>query len=269
MEALPAVIYRNDDAIYLNGELLDALPENLYIPPHALRVLLSTFCGPFDLLLYLIRRQRFNVLDLPMQTITTQYFHYMRLMQKEDLPLAGEYLSMAAWLCEIKSRLLLPASADVEAEEDPRQDLSQRLQAYMKIQNLAHALDKLPRLQRDFFIPHIDGDESLRALPPPCPQWSDLQAIMRELILRRKLSREHEIKREPYRLDERMDALLRQSLAGGWHNWRPVFRTWDDKQRLIVDFLALLILSKRGAIDLEQQGALLRYRRRLTAEAVA
>ena len=239
-------------AIRVRGEAYTELPEDLYIPPEALRVVLEAFEGPLDLLLYLIRRQNLDVLDIPVAMITAQYLEYIRLMDALRLELAGEYLVMAAWLAEIKSRLLLPKMADEEGEEiDPRAELARRLQAYAQVRLAATELDALPRVHRDIWPAQARVEEIDVPQAPP-PELRELLFALKELLGRAELLRAHSISREPLSVRERMSRVLEYLRD---HQRGSLFGLWNqDEGRagLIVTFLAVLELTRNGVPSLIQ-----------------
>jgi segregation and condensation protein A len=236
----------------LYGEPLESCPEGLYIPPDALRVFLESFEGPLDLLLYLIRRQKFNVMDIPMAELTEQYMRYVEMVRASDLELAAAYLVMSATLMQIKSRLLLPAREEESGEEeDPRAELMRRLLEYEKIREGAKALDALPRLGRDFFLPAPDvpgPDAAL--LPVLTPQ--DLSEAWRGVLARLKLSARHKVTRQELSVREHMTAVLRRISAEGRVSLRGLIAGSADREVIAVWFLALLELAKDGLVTLTQ-----------------
>lgn len=240
------------EAIRVRGEALTELPEDLYIPPEALRIVLEAFEGPLDLLLYLIRRQNLDVLDIPVAMITAQYLDYIRLMDTLRLELAGEYLVMAAWLAEIKSRLLLPKMADEEGEEiDPRAELARRLQAYAQVRIGAKELDQLPRVGRDVW-PATARVEDYETPQPEAPPLRELLAALQDLLGRAELLRSHQISREPLSIRERMSRVLEYL---GKHRSGGLLELWSrDEGRggLIVTFLAVLELTRNGVLNIMQ-----------------
>ncbi len=250
--ATPAADEAEAKSIRVGGEMLSALPDDLYIPPEALRVVLDAFEGPLDLLLYLIRRQNLDVLDIPVAMITAQYLEYIRLMDTLRLELAGEYLVMAAWLAEIKSRLLLPKMADEDGEEhDPRAELARRLQAYAQVRIGARELDNLPRVARDIW-PASALVEDYEAPQPAPPPLRELLVALQELLSRAELLRSHTISREPLSVRERMSRvleLLRERRSSG------LLELWvreEGRGGLIVTFLAVLELTRNGILNVVQ-----------------
>lgn len=238
----------------LYGEPLEDCPEGLYIPPDALRVFLESFEGPLDLLLYLIRRQKFNVMDIPMAELTEQYMRYVEMVRASDLELAAAYLVMSATLMQIKSRLLLPArEEDGGEEEDPRAELMRRLLEYEKIREGAKALDALPRLGRDFFLPSPDVPApDASAMPAAAPQ--DLAEAWRAVLARLKLSARHKVTRQELSVREHMTAVLKRISAEGRVSLRELIAGSAEREVIAVWFLALLELAKDGLVTLVQAG---------------
>nr|MBV6630384.1 segregation/condensation protein A [Oceanococcus sp. HetDA_MAG_MS8] len=238
--------------IRVRGEPLAELPDDLFIPPEALRVVLDAFEGPLDLLLYLIRRQNLDVLDIPVAMITAQYLEYIRLMDVLRLELAGEYLVMAAWLAEIKSRLLLPKVVEEDGEEvDPRAELSRRLQAYAQVRIGAQELDLLPRVHRDIWPAQARYEAPEASLPPP-PALKELLLALHDVLRRTELVKAHSISREPLSVRERMSRVLQYL---GQHRSGSLLSLWsqdEGRAGLIVTFLAILELTRNGVVALVQ-----------------
>jgi len=239
----------------VGGEPYTQLPQDLYIPPDALEVFLEAFEGPLDLLLYLIKRQNLNILDIPIADITRQYMEYLALMKEMQLELAAEYLVMAAWLAEIKSRLLLPRPATSEAEEeDPRAELVRRLQEYERFQQAARALDVLPRLERDFFPASAEPiQRELRQAPPVT--LADLLSALREALARAELFGRHHIQRETLSVRERMSQVLERLDALRFTPFSALFRPEEGRMGVVVTFLAVLELLRETLLELVQAEA--------------
>lgn len=239
----------------VRGELLTRLPQDLYIPPDALEVVLESFEGPLDLLLYLIRRQNLDILDIPVAEITRQYMGYIDLLQSLRLELAAEYLLMAAWLAEIKSRLLLPrppVQADEEAE-DPRAELVRRLQEYARIRSAADQLDALPRLERDLFPMAVAVPEWVPERPPPQVAARDLALAFAALIQRSALFTHHTIRAEVLSIRERMSAVLaRLDGAAGPLTLDALWTRQEGRLGLVVTFLAVLELIREQRVTAHQ-----------------
>ncbi|HUH95512.1 MAG TPA: ScpA family protein [Casimicrobiaceae bacterium] len=235
------------------GEPLLELPQDLYIPPEALEIFLETFEGPLDLLLYLIRRENINVLDIPMAELTRQYLGYVEMMRRTQLELAAEYLLMAAVLIEIKSRLLLPRppAAAGEEPEDPRAELVRRLLEYERMKAGAQALDALPLAERDFAIVRVWFDRVASArLPDVRPD--DLTAAWATLIARARASRHHLVTREQLSVRSQMSRILKLLEPGRYVEFSELFDERLDAPRLVVTFLAILELAREQLLDVTQ-----------------
>jgi segregation and condensation protein A len=240
----------------LYGEPLFALPTDLYIPPDALEVFLEAFEGPLDLLLYLIRRQNFNILDIPMASVTRQYLAYVEQIRKTNLELASDYLLMAAMLIEIKSRMLLPPrkSADGKEAEDPRAELVRRLVEYEQMKLAATRLDALPLLGRDFLRAEAAVDESMTMrLPEVSP--ADLRETWADLMKRARLNQHHKISREQLSVREHMSLLLRAMHGRRFAIFEELFDPGHGPQVLVVVFIALLELAREHLIEVTQAEA--------------
>ena len=250
-ETLPAALVH----ARVRGELLTRLPQDLYIPPDALEVVLESFEGPLDLLLYLIRRQNLDILDIPVAEITRQYMGYIDLLQSLRLELAAEYLLMAAWLAEIKSRLLLPrppVQTDEEAE-DPRAELVRRLKEYARIRSAADQLDALPRLERDLFPMAVAVPEWVPERPPPQVAARDLALAFAALIHRSALFTHHTIRGEVLSIRERMSAVLaRLDGAAGPLTLDALWTRQEGRLGLVVTFLAVLELIREQRVTAHQ-----------------
>jgi segregation and condensation protein A len=240
----------------LYGEPLFKLPQDLYIPPDALEVFLETFEGPLDLLLYLIRKQNFNVLDIPMAQVTKQYLGYIEQIRKSNLELAAEYLLMAALLIEIKSRMLLPVKkGDTGAEaEDPRAELVRRLLEYEQMKLAAQRLDQLPVAGRDFVRAQVTIGEALATRLPQVDAL-DLRAAWAEVLKRAKLGASHRITREQLSVREHMTAILRTLQNTRFVEFTELFDRTRGVAVAIVHFLALLELSREALVDITQAEA--------------
>jgi len=237
----------------LYGEPLFAIPQDLYIPPDALEVFLEAFEGPLDLLLYLIRRQNFNILDIPMAGVTRQYLAYVDEIRGRNLELAAEYLLMAAMLIEIKSRMLLPPRkvAGGEEAEDPRAELVRRLLEYERIKLAAAALQTAPVLGRDFLRVQIAVEQSLQPRFPDV-ELTDLQEAWRDILRRAKLVQHHHISREQLSVREHMGIVLRHLRGQRFVEFEKLFDPGQGSQVLVVTFIALLELAKENLIDITQ-----------------
>jgi segregation and condensation protein A len=240
----------------LYGEPLFALPHDLYIPPDALQVFLEAFEGPLDLLLYLIRKQNFNILDIPMAEVTRQYLSYVDQIRTSHLELAGEYLLMAAMLIEIKSRMLLPPKKAPEGEdaEDPRAELVRRLLEYEQIKLAAHHLNELPQLGRDFLRAQVYVEQSLAPrLPDVHPL--ELQQAWLDILKRATLVQHHRISREELSVREHMSLVLRQLQGRRFVEFGELFDVGKGVPVLVVTFIAMLELAKETLIELTQAEA--------------
>ena len=238
------------------GEPYNDLPRDLYIPPEALEIFLETFEGPLDLLLYLIRRQNINVLDIPMAELTRQYLGYVEMMRRTQLELAAEYLLMAAVLIEIKSRLLLPRPPAIAGDEveDPRAELVRRLLEYEQIKSAAQAIDALPLADRDFATVRVWFE---RVAPSRLPDVTpaDLKAAWATLIARARSNRHHQVTREQLSVRAEMSRVLKALPAGRFIEFIELFAPHADVPHLVVTFLALLELAREQLIDIAQAEA--------------
>ena len=240
----------------LYGEPLFKLPQDLYIPPDALQVFLEAFEGPLDLLLYLIRKQNFNILDIPMAAVTRQYLSYVDEIRATNLELAAEYLLMAAMLIEIKSRMLLPPKKVAEGEEaeDPRAELVRRLLEYEQMKLAAHRLAEVPQYGRDFLRAAVYVEQ---ALVPRFPDVHvvDLQSAWRDILRRAKLVQHHRISREELSVREHMSIVLRQLQGRRFVEFGELFDVSRGTPVLVVTFIAMLELAKETLIELTQAEA--------------
>jgi segregation and condensation protein A len=240
----------------VNGEPISQLPRDLYIPPQALEVFLEAFEGPLDLLLYLIRRQNLDILDIPLAEITRQYMQYIELMQDLQLELAGEYLVMAATLAEIKSRMLLPRPpSGAEEDEDPRAELVRRLQEYERFKRAAQDIDGLTRLERDVWPTVVELKERrmTRALPQITLQ--ELLVAFKEVVARAEMFAHHHIARERLSVGERMSDILALLGSAGFLEFSHLFRPEEGRMGVTVTFVAILELMREGLIDIVQAEA--------------
>ncbi len=237
----------------LYGEPLFAMPQDLYIPPDALEVFLEAFEGPLDLLLYLIRKQNFNILDIPMAAVTRQYLLYVDEIRGRNLELAAEYLLMAAMLIEIKSRMLLPPKKAAEGQEpeDPRAELVRRLLEYEQIKLAAARLNAVPQLGRDFLKAEVYIEQ---ALQPRFPDVNivDLQEAWRDILKRAKLVQHHHITREELSVREHMSLVLKKLQGRRFVEFEDLFDPASGAPVLVVTFIALLELAKETLIEITQ-----------------
>ncbi|MFC6284729.1 MULTISPECIES: segregation and condensation protein A [Polaromonas] len=240
----------------LYGEPLFAMPHDLYIPPDALQVFLEAFEGPLDLLLYLIRKQNFNILDIPMAAVTRQYLTYVDEIRATNLELAAEYLLMAAMLIEIKSRMLLPPKKVAEGQEaeDPRAELVRRLLEYEQIKLAAHKLNEMPQFGRDFLRAQVYVEQSLQPRFPDV-HVVDLQDAWRDIVKRAKLVQHHVISREELSVREHMSIVLRKLQGRKFLEFEDLFDPTRGMPVLVVTFIALLELSKEGLLEVTQAEA--------------
>jgi segregation and condensation protein A len=240
----------------LYGEPLFALPTDLYIPPDALEVFLEAFEGPLDLLLYLIRKQNFNILDIPMAAVTRQYLVYVDEIRTRNLELAAEYLLMAAMLIEIKSRMLLPPrkAAPGEEAEDPRAELVRRLLEYEQMKLAAARLNELPQLGRDVLRAQVTIEQSLQPRFPDV-QLVDLQEAWRDILKRARLVQHHRISREALSVREHMSIVLRKLQGRRFVEFEHLFDVQRGVPVLIVTFIAMLELAKEALVEVTQAEA--------------
>jgi segregation and condensation protein A len=238
----------------VNGEPVTHMPRDLYIPPQALEVILEAFEGPLDLLLYLIRRQNLDVLDIPLAEITRQYMKYIELMQDMQLELAGEYLVMAATLAEIKSRMLLPRAslAADGSEEDPRAELVRRLQEYERFKRAAENIDRLPRLERDVWSAGaaLTDRKVVRLVPQVTLQ--EMLLALRDVVSRSEMFAHHHVQRERLSVRARMSDIVAQLAGGSFMDFVQLFRPEEGRMGVAVTFIAILELVREGLIDIVQ-----------------
>jgi segregation and condensation protein A len=255
-DSLPPAAIDHVAVARLYGEPLFAMPQDLYIPPDALEVFLEAFEGPLDLLLYLIRKQNFNILDIPLAEVTRQYLSYVDEIRQRNLELAAEYLLMAAMLIEIKSRMLLPArkTDDGSEPEDPRAELVRRLLEYEQIKLAAARLDALPVLGRDFLRAQVAIEQSIE------PRWPEVAAIelrdaWRDILARAKLVQHHRIAREQLSVREHMSQVLRRLQGRRFALFEDLFDTHRGVPVVVVTFIALLELSRESLVEVTQAEA--------------
>lgn len=243
----------NKPLAIVRGEPFSNLPKDLYIPPNALEVILESFSGPMDLLLYLIKKENIDILDIPIAKVTDQYMEYIELMTQLQWELAAEYLLMAAMLAEIKSRLLLPKPTAVTGEEeDPRAELVRRLREYERIKKASEDLDALPRLERDIF--NIDVDvpkiKQERQLPPL--QLQELLAALKDVLQRSSMYVHHLVKREGLSVRERMTQILERMQTEKFIRFASLFNIAEGRLGVVVTFVAILELLRQAIIDMVQ-----------------
>lgn len=240
----------------LYGEPLFALPQDLYIPPDALEIFLEAFEGPLDLLLYLIRKQNFNILDIPMAAVTRQYLVYVDEIRVRNLELAAEYLLMAAMLIEIKSRMLLPPKKTAEGEEpeDPRAELVRRLLEYEQMKAAAFRLNEMPQVGRDVLRAQVFIEQALQPRFPDV-DMNDLQEAWRDILRRAKLVQHHKITREELSVREHMSMVLKKLQGRRFVEFEHLFEVGRGVPVLIVTFIAMLELAKETLIEVTQAEA--------------
>ena len=237
----------------VEGEPVTELPRDLYIPPHALEVFLEAFEGPLDLLLYLIRRQNLDILDIPIAEISRQYVKYIELMTEMQFELAGEYLVMAATLAEIKSRMLLPRSSDGDDEEDdPRAELVRRLQEYERFKQAAGDIDLLERLERDVLQASAEAGERPTVTKLPDITLKELLIVFKEALDRSTMFAHHHVRREPLSVRERMSNILVTLQAERYVDFVRLFDPAEGRIGVTVTFLAILELLKESLVDVIQ-----------------
>lgn len=237
----------------VDGEPLTTLPQDLYIPPYALQVFLEAFEGPLDLLLYLIRRQNIDILDIPIAEITKQYVQYIEIMKEMQLELAGEYLLMAAMLAEIKSRMLLPRPVVEEDEEaDPRAELVRRLQEYERFKKAAEDIDELPRLERDVFVASIDAPERKVVTKMPDVTMKELLLAFHDVLKRAEMFSNLHMQREPLSVRQRMSEILLRIKASSFTDFSDLFDPEEGRMGVAVTFIAILELLKESVIEVVQ-----------------
>jgi segregation and condensation protein A len=235
------------------GKAFDSLPKDLYIPPQALEVFLEAFEGPLDLLLYLIRRENLDITNIPVADITRQYVVYIELMQEMQLELAGEYLVMSAMLAEIKSRMLLPRSNDVEADEDdPRAELVRRLQEYERYKQAAEDVDALPRLGRDVYQASAEAPEHKVVSLPPEVDLQDLITAFQDVMKRASMYAHHHVQLESLSVRERMSSVLSKVNSTHFTSFSDLFTIEEGRMGVVVSFLAILELVKESLLELTQ-----------------
>jgi segregation and condensation protein A len=240
----------------VEGQPVTELPRDLYIPPYALEVFLEAFEGPLDLLLYLIRRQNLDILDIPIAEITRQYVNYIEVMKELQLELAGEYLLMAAMLAEIKSRMLLPRPVAGEDEEaDPRAELVRRLQEYERFKRAAEDIDRLPRLERDAWQSSAELVERPVVTRLPDLTLKEMLLAFNEVMRRVEMFAHHHIQREPLSVRQRMSEVLERLNAGGFQEFHRLFDPREGRMGVAVTFLAILELLKEALIEIVQAEA--------------
>lgn len=236
----------------VQGEPLLQLPRDLYIPPDALEVILEAFEGPLDLLLYLIKRQNLDVLDIPIAEITRQYLEYIELMRDLRLELAAEYLVMAAMLAEIKSRMLLPRPVEAEDEDDPRAELVRRLQEYERYKQAAEDIDALERLDRDVFAAGVDFPERKVVRTVAEVSLQEMLIAFKEVLVRADMHAHHRVEAEPLSVRQRMSDVLAAVMDSEFCEFTRLFSPEEGRMGVVVTFLAVLELIRESLIEIVQ-----------------
>nr|WP_241505976.1 ScpA family protein [Parahaliea mediterranea] len=235
------------------GKAVTELPKDLYIPPQALEVFLEAFEGPLDLLLYLIRRQNLDILEIDVSEITAQYMQYVELMDAMKFELAAEYLLMAAMLAEIKSRMLLPRSTDIdEDEEDPRAQLIRRLQEYERFKKAAEDIEEMPRLERDTWVGSANPPDLNRSRPDPEVDMRELLLALGEVLRRADMFESHHIQREALSTRERMSEVLERLAGAQFVPFVALFSHREGRLGVVVTFLAVMELIKESLVEIVQ-----------------
>ena len=237
----------------VRGEAISVVPNDLYIPPDALEVILEVFEGPLDLLLYLIRRQNLEIVDIPIAEITAQYMEYVELMKALDLELAAEYLVMAAMLAEIKSQVLLPRTVhEVEDEDDPRADLIRRLQEYERFKQAAEDIDELPRLERENYVAEIKPPEFKIKKQPVPVDMKELIIALTDVLERAELFTSHHIQRDVLSVREKMSTILESLKQNDFMHFYQLFNAKEGKMGVVVTFMGMMELLKEKLIEVVQ-----------------
>jgi segregation and condensation protein A len=234
------------------GTPMIEFPQDLYIPPDALQVFLEAFEGPLDLLLYLIKRQNVDILDIPIAQVTKQYMEYVEIMRQLHLELAAEYLVMAATLAEIKSRMLLPRPEAIDEEDDPRAELIRRLQEYERYKKVAESVEQLPRVEREVFLSSADVPDLSVDKPLPEVDLRELLLAFQDVLKRIDLRVHHQIKREALSVRERMSQILDRLRGGNFLKFEELFTIEEGRSGVVVAFIAILELLKGALIEMVQ-----------------
>jgi segregation and condensation protein A len=241
----------------VEGQPVTEMPRDLYIPPQALEVFLEAFEGPLDMLLYLIRRQNLDILDIPIAEITRQYMRYIELMQVLQLELAGEYLLMAATLAEVKSRMLLPRlhSDEIADEADPRAELVRRLQEYERFKRAAEGIDRLPRMERDTWVAAAELPTRKVTRIAPQVTLQEMLLAFQEVLSRSDMFAHHHVQREPLSVRQRMTEVLTALSSSEFVDFVRLFRAEEGRRGVTVTFVALLELLREGLVEIVQSEA--------------
>jgi len=241
----------------VEGQPIIEMPRDLYIPPQALEVFLEAFEGPLDMLLYLIRRQNLDILDIPIAEITRQYMRYIELMQVLQLELAGEYLLMAATLAEVKSRMLLPRVGTDQApeESDPRAELVRRLQEYERFKRAAEGIDRMPRIERDTWVASAELMDRKVVRIPPQVTLQEMLIAFQDVLSRSDMFAHHHVQREPLSVRQRMTDVLSALQANAFVDFVRLFSAEEGRRGVTVTFVAILELLREGLIEIVQSEA--------------
>jgi segregation and condensation protein A len=241
----------------VEGQPIIEMPRDLYIPPQALEVFLEAFEGPLDMLLYLIRRQNLDILDIPIAEITRQYMRYIEMMQVLQLELAGEYLLMAATLAEVKSRMLLPrvGTDDTSDEADPRAELVRRLQEYERFKRAAESIDRMPRLERDTWVASAELVDRKVVRIPPQVTLQEMLIAFQDVLSRSDMFAHHHVQREPLSVRQRMADVLIALQTNAFVDFVRLFTPEEGRRGVTVTFVAILELLREGLIELVQSEA--------------
>ena len=246
----------NFSVALIGGSPMKEFPKDLHIPPDALRVFIELFEGPLDLLLYLVRRQNIDILEIEVAEITKQYIDYINLMEALEIDLAGEYLAMAAMLTEIKSRMLLPRVEDNEEEEDPKEDLIRRLQEYEEIKCAAGVIERLPRVERDIHLLSVEKPVIEEDIPEVDVDLKEVLIAFSSVLRRAEMFSKHQIEYETLSVRDSMASILTKlNLQNGYLSFYNLFETDSGRMEIIVNFLALMELLRESLIDLVQTEA--------------
>jgi segregation and condensation protein A len=236
----------------VDGEPVSELPQDLYIPPDALEVFLDAFEGPLDLLLYLIKRQNLDILNIPIAHITEQYMEYVEIMKAVNLELAAEYLVMAAMLAEIKSRVLLPRPKEEEEEDDPRADLIRRLQEYERFKKAAQDIDELPRMEQDIYQVSAELPELHVDKPLPDVDMREVLLALKDVLVRAQMFSHHQIQKETLSIRQKMSNVLAILSSDGFTDFVSLFNLEEGRMGIVVTFLAIMELTKESMVELIQ-----------------
>lgn len=236
----------------VKGAVLSSFPRDLYIPPDALEIFLEAFEGPMDLLLYLIKRNNLDILDMPVAEITSQYMQYIEMMKELQFELAADYLVMAAMLAEIKSRMLLPRPIEEADEDDPRAELVRRLQQYERFKKAAENLQDLPRIERNIFQTSAEPPELTSVRPLPDIAMEELMSAFNDVLKRAEMYTHHQIQLEPLSVRERMSIILDRIQQNSFTKFTDLFTVEEGRLGVVVTLIAILELMKESLIDIVQ-----------------